>query len=170
MPLPKIILLAINIIGGIAVITSYVYGLTLKGVGANVLWGGIPESIRPVYIVSMIIAAIGYFAFIYYILFKLNVASFSFSYFYLIFLGILLPSALWMPLTSSFITNPNDVTWTGVKIVLIIVGVFSIILGWTLFNLKGSGIAYWLAVFGSFYFAFHTAFLDMILWPILFKK
>jgi hypothetical protein len=150
----KIILLLINLLGGIAVIGSYVFGL--KNSGTTSLWGGVPESIRPVYFISMILAALGYFAFINFILFKNNFSPTVYNFLYLIFLGILVPSALWM--------------WVGVQIVLIIVGISSCVLVWFLFNLKDSGIAYWLAVLGSIYFAFHTAVLDMILWPILFRR
>ena len=171
MPTAKIILLTINILGGLAVIGSYILGLGPKGSGANALWGGTPVSIRTIYTISMVIAALGYLAFIYYLLFKLNDLS-IFNYLYFIFLGILLPSIFWMPLTSLFIVNSSPLIWFAVRLVLIIVGISSCILVWTLFNLhvKESGIFYWLAVIGSMYFAFHTAILDMILWPIFFKK
>jgi hypothetical protein len=33
-----------------------------------------------------------------------------------------------------------------------------------------SGVAYWAAVTGACYFAFHTAVLDAIFWPALFKS
>ena len=62
----QIILLIVNIVGGSAVIGTYIFGLNVQAGGANVLWGGVPESIRPVYGVSMILAALGYFAFIYF--------------------------------------------------------------------------------------------------------
>ena len=42
----QIILLVINIIGGAAVIGSYIFGLSGQTGGANVLWGGVPENIR----------------------------------------------------------------------------------------------------------------------------
>ena len=62
----QIILLVINIIGGAAVIGSYVYGLNANAGGANVLWGGVPNNIRPIYTVSMILSALGYFAFMFF--------------------------------------------------------------------------------------------------------
>ncbi|MFC1905278.1 hypothetical protein ACFLXL_00535 [Chloroflexota bacterium] len=173
----QIILLVINIIGGIAVIGSYILGLGTQTSGANALWGGISSSIRPVYSISMILAALGYFAFIYFILFRLVPAKVSiagisgFSLFYVIFLFILIPSAFWMPLTNMYIANPVPGLWIGIRTVLALVGLSSIVLVWTLLSLqtKVPGIAYWLAVAGSSYFAFHTAVLDAILWPVLFK-
>ena len=173
MPIQKIILLIINIIGGIAVIGSYVWGLKAGTGGANALWGGTPASVKPIYTVSMLISALGYFAFIYFILFRLDTAEIKpgFWIFYLIFLGILGASTFWMPLTNIFLANPGTALWIGIRAVLAIVGLSSCALAWVLISLhaKETGLAYWLAVAGSAYFAFHTAVLDMILWPIFFK-
>jgi len=173
-----IILLVINIIGGAAVIGSYIFGLRAQSGGAIALWGGVPENIRPVYGISMILAALGYFAFMYYIFFQLNpsevsvVGTFDFSLFYVIFLIILIPSALWMPLTNLYVDNPGTGTWIWIRTVLILVGAASIALVWALLNsqTKTSGISYWLAIAGSGYFAFHTAILDAIVWAALFNK
>jgi len=168
---PKIILLLINLLGGVAVIGSYVAGLSAKHGGAAALWGATPGSIRPFYTVSMVLAALGYFAFIYFILFRLSPESGRFNLFYLIFLGILVPSAFWMPLTNMYLANPILATWILIRVVLAIVGISSLVLALVLLGLhvKEGGLAYALAVAGSFYFAFHTLVLDAVFWPILFK-
>lgn len=174
----QIILLVINIIGGIAVIGSYILGLHNAGPNAaNALWGGVPGSMRPVYGASMILAAIGYLAFLYFILARLapsevSVAGrFGYGTFYIIFLLILIPSAFWMPLTNLYVGNPGTALWVGIRVVLAVVGLASIALVWALLALKtqNSGVAYWLAVAGSCYFAFHCAVLDAIIWAALFK-
>lgn len=173
----QIILLVINIIGGAAVIGSYIFGLNAQTGGANALWGGVPENIRLIYGVSMVLSALGYFAFFYFILFRLVpgevliAGRFGFSLFYTIFLIILIPSALWMPLTSLYVGNPTTGMWVGVRTVLVLVGLASIALVWALLSLqpKVPGVSYWLAVVGSGYFAFHTMILDAILWAALFK-
>ena len=172
-----IILLVINIIGGAAVIGSYIFGLSAQSGGANILWGGVPSNIRPIYGVSMILAALGYFAFMYYIFFRLTPSEvsiagiFNFSLFYAIFLVILIPSALWMPLTNMYVGNPSTGIWIWIRTVLALVGLASIALVWALLSLqtKVPGISYWLAIAGSAYFAFHTAILDAIVWAALFK-
>jgi len=173
----QIILLIINILGGAAVIGSYIIGLGGQAGGANVLWGGVPTGIRPLYGVSMILSALGYFAFLYFILFRLvpgEVAiggRFGFSLFFAIFLGILIPSALWMPLTNMYVSNPSTGIWVAVRLVLALVALASIGLFLALLNLQSGnrGVVYWLAVVGSGYFAFHTTVLDAILWAALFK-
>ena len=48
MAIQQIILLVINVIGGAAVIGSYIYGLNAQSSGASILWGGVSENIRPV--------------------------------------------------------------------------------------------------------------------------
>jgi hypothetical protein len=173
----QIILLIINIIGGAAVIGSYIYGLNAQTGGASVLWGGVPNNVRPIYGVSMVLSALGFFAFIYYILFRLTpdevsiAGKFGFSIFYAIFLVILIPSAFWMPLTNAYVGNPSTGIWIGVRTVLALVGIASISLVWALLSLQGKvpGISYWMAIAGSAYFAFHTAILDAIVWAALFK-
>ncbi len=173
----QVILLIINILGGAAVIGSYVFGLKGQSGGANVLWGGVPNSLRPVYTVSMILSALGFFAFIYFILFRLVPGEvliggrFGFSLFYAIFLVILVASAFWMPLTNAYVGNPSTGMWIGIRTVLALVGLGSIALMLALLTLqtKVPGISYWLAVAGSGYFAFHTAILDAIVWAALFK-
>jgi len=178
MVIEQIILLVINVIGGAAVIGSYFYGLSAQSGGANVLWGGVPANIRPVYGVSMILSALGYFAFIYFILFRLNppevsiAGVFGFNLFYAVFLIILIPSALWMPLTNLYVANPSTGMWVWIRTVLALVGLASIALLWALLSLqtKENGITYWAAVAGSGYFAFHTTILDAIIWAALFKS
>ena len=173
----QIILLIINILGGAVVIGSYILGLKGQTGGANVLWGNVPTNIRPIYTVSMILSALGYFAFLYYIFFRLNPAQVSiagvsgFTMFYVIFLGILIASAFWMPLTNMYVSNPGTGIWVGIRVVLAVVGLASIALFVALLTLQGKapGTAYWLAVAGSGYFAFHTMVLDAIVWAALFK-
>ena len=177
MNIQQVILLIINIIGGAAVIGSYVLGLKGQTGGTNTLWGGVSANLRPIYGVSMILSALGYFAFIYFILFRIVPADvlingrFGFSLFYIIFLVILIPSAWWMPLTKAHVSNPSTGIWIGVRTVLALVGLGSIALVWALLSLhvKSPGIFYWLAVVGGGYFAFHTAILDAIVWAALFK-
>ena len=168
---PKTILLIINIIGGIAVIGSYVWVLTKSGKGAEAFWGNAPTNIRSIYTISMLLSAIGYFAFIYFTLFKLDLATVNLAVLYTAFLGILVASALWMPLTNLYLSSATTVLWVAIRLVLAIVGIASILLAGFFISLHSSqaGTAYWAAVIGSCYFAFHTAILDAIFWPVLFK-
>ena len=177
MNVPRLVLLIINIIGGVAVIGSYALGLKTHAGGADVLWGGVSTRIRPLYGISMILSAVGYLAFAYFILFKLELTNtliagkLGYGFLSILFVLILGASALWMPLTYVYIGHSTASIWIGIRIVLLIVGLSSCTLVWALLNLNNgaSGLAYWLAVAGSVYFAFHTTVLDALTWPVLFR-
>ena len=174
----QVILLLINILGGVAVIGSYVLGIATHQNGSVALWGGVPASARSVYTASMLLSALGYFAFIYLVLFRLDTGSvkiagtFDYRIFYVIFFVILGASALWMPSTFSYLANHSGGMWLIIRVVLIVVALGSIALVLALLGLqpRPSGWAFWLGVAGAVYFALHTTVLDAILWPILFQK
>lgn len=171
------ILVAINVVGGILVLGSYVQGLMAHPENRNALWGSVPNSVQPLYTVSMILAALGYFAFTYFVLFRIDAAEvrvadrFGFWVFYVIYLLILLPSALWMPLTYAAIDRHSMGLYWAIRVVLAVVGLGSLALLAALLSLRtgGSSYAYWLAVAGSAAFCLQTAVLDALVWPTFFK-
>ncbi len=174
----QIILLLMNITGGVAVIGSYILWLQKSPGGANALWGGVSARLRPVYTVSMILSAIGYLAVFYYLLFEpapdeVEIGGgLGFVWFIPIVVLMLFPSALWMPLSSLYVDKPSSGAWIAVRTVLFVVGLASIALAWALLTLKPNdgNVAYWIAAVGSCYFAFHTFILDALLWAALFRR
>jgi hypothetical protein len=167
----KIILLAINAICGGAVIFSYVNGITGHPQSGNALWGNVPRSLMPVYTASMFTAAAGYLVFTYYIIFRLNpetarVEGFGYWIFSLIYLLILVPSALWMPFTFRMIENPSLVTWIIIRAVLAIVGIASIVMLASIVRVSPhvQGPSHILAIIGCVAFCIQTAVLDAIVW------
>jgi hypothetical protein len=173
----KKILITINVVGGIAVIGSYILGIGSQSGGTSALWGGVPEDIQPIYGLSMLLAALGYFLFIFFIIVKLKPKEtvisgrFGYNLFNLIFILILLPSALWMPLTSMYVEDPNVGLSFAIRFVLTIVGLASIALVWSITKIgdKRPLKHFQLAVLGSAYFAFHTFVLDAVIWSVLFE-
>lgn len=173
----KWLMLFINLVGGSAVLGSYVYGvLTHPGAG-ELLWGGVPQSFRPFYTAGMFLAATGYFAFTYFILFRLNpkdtqVASrFGFGVFNSLYAAILIPSALWMPLTFLAVEQSSLVLLWMVRVVLVVVGVASLGLLFALMKVKPRRPlwAYRMAVIGSVGFCIQTVLLDAIVWGVFFR-
>jgi hypothetical protein len=57
----------IVLLGGTAVLASYAYSLAIAPATRAGLWGGVPPAMLPGYIVSMALAAGGYFAFTYFL-------------------------------------------------------------------------------------------------------
>jgi len=170
-------LLIINIIGGILVIGSYIWGIKSGGGSASSLWGGVPENIRWLYAVSMLLSAVGYFLFTLFILFKVDssikIWNFSgFNLFYLSYLLILIPSSFWMPLTTAYVGGHSAIIWIAIRVVLFLVAAGSFLLLLSLLNLnpKPSGLFYTSAIAGITVFFLHTFVLDAILWPSFFNK
>ncbi|UCG55384.1 MAG: hypothetical protein JSV32_04040, partial [Dehalococcoidia bacterium] len=172
----KLRLTCLILIGGALVIGSYVYGLLTYNGNINDLWGGASEAFKIVNVPFMILAAIGFLGFTYFILFKIDADEvkianrFGYSIFYLIYSMILFPSAFWMPLTFVMISNPNDGLWIAIRLLLAVIGIASLVLLCILLNLrsKHTGMIYWMALLGAAAFSIQTFIFDTFLWPLFY--
>ena len=173
----KWLMIIINVFGGTAVLGSYGYGFLTHPGAAQILWGGVPQSIRPFYTAGMFLAAIGYFAFTYFVLFRLNPKNtqvfhrYGFGVFNALYALILVPSALWMPLTFLTVEQSSLVLFWIVRIVLAVVGFSSIGLLIALLNVEPRQPlwAHKIAIFGALGFCTQTAILDAIIWVSFFE-
>ena len=173
----KRLMILINLIGGIAVLGSYAIGILTHADAGQILWGGVPQSIRPFYTAGMFLAATGYFAFTYFILFRLDpnetqVSSrFGFGLFNALYMAILFPSALWMPLTFRAVEKSSLVLLWMVRLVLVVVGAASVSLFVALLKIKPRQPvwAHRIALVGSLAFCLQTAILDAILWGAFYR-
>jgi hypothetical protein len=165
------------ILGGAAVPGSYAWGLASAGadlVGA--LWGGLPAGLLPAYQANMVLAAAGFFAYTYFLLLAVDPGAVriggrpGLGLFFPLYAGILIPSALWMPLSLAMLHQAGDPLWWTIRAVLAVVGLCSLGLTAALLALRPRQPrwAYWLAVAGSLPFALQTAVLDALLWPSFF--
>jgi hypothetical protein len=167
----KLSLLAITILGGLAVLGSYAWGfLTIPDAG-EILWGGVPSGLRPVYTSSMFLAAVGYFTFSAYILHldpvKTKIPGRGGFWIYnLAYATILVSSALWLPLTILAIGQSSRVILWLVRIDLAIVAAASLGMLYVLINVqpRKTNWLHRLAVLGSIVFCFQTVVLDAIVW------
>jgi hypothetical protein len=168
----------INVAGGILVLGSYAYGLITHPANRDAIWGGVPETIKPLYTANMLLAAAGYLAFTYFVLFRLSpdnaqLADLAgYKVFYIIYALILVFSALWMPLTYAALGHPgSSIYYWAVRVILAIVGLASLALLGVLLYLHSSESSptYWLAVAGAVFFCIQTALLDGTVWSIFFR-
>jgi hypothetical protein len=170
--------IALNVLGGIAVLGSYAHGFVAHASSLGALWGGVPEALRPLYTLCMLAATAGYFAFTFFVLFRLDPgeARISGRIGYAGFLGlyalILIPSALWMPLTFAMLEAPTAWLWAAIRLVLATVGVASLGLVLAVRRVRPTRgtHARRLAVAGALAFTFQTAVLDAIVWPACFPR
>jgi hypothetical protein len=125
----------------------------------------------------MLLAAAGYFAFTSLLFFRVGAETvriggrFDFGIVNALYVGILLPSALWLPLTFAMIESPSGALWVSVRLVLAAVGLASVGLLGALLSIRPRprGWPYALAVAGCAAFCFQTAVLDALVWPAFFS-
>jgi hypothetical protein len=169
-------LLWLNLLGGAAVLGSYAHGFASNPLTRGALWGGVPEALRPLYTANMWLAAAGYFAFGFFVFFRLDptrtrvAGGLGFGAFYYLYALILLPSALWLPLTLEMLEAPSAGLWLAIRAVLVLVGLGSLGL---LVAVASAGPhqaprARRLAIAGCALFSLQTAVLDALVWPAFF--
>jgi len=172
----KTALVLLNVVGGVAVLGSYVHGLLSNPLTRGDVWGGIPEPLKLVYTVSMLCAAAGYFPFTYYILVRIDAARvriaerFGYGLFHVLYAFVLFFSALWMPLTFAMLESPSLPLWYAIRFTLAIVGLASlgILAALLMHRPRESGIVHQAAVIGCVAFCVQTALLDALIWPAFF--
>jgi hypothetical protein len=170
-------LLWLNVLGGAAVLGSYAWGLAGHPESRGALWGGVPESLRSLYTASMLLAAAGYFAFGFFVLFRLDpdrvsVGRFGFGLFHALYALILIPSALWLPLTFEMLAAPSAALWLAIRAVLALValGSLGLVAALAFAAPAESPLARGVALAGALAFSFQTALLDALVWPAYFPR
>ncbi len=169
-------LLWLNVLGGIAVLGSYVHGLASHPLTRGAVWGDVPEALRPFYTVNMFLAAAGYFAFSSFVFRRLDPArtriagGFGFGAFHVLYALILVPSALWLPLTFEMLEAPSASLWLTIRVTLALVGLGSLGLMAAVASAAphGAARARRIALLGTLFFSLQTAVLDALVWPAYF--
>jgi len=170
------LLLWLNVLGGVAVLGSYGVWLAANPGAGEALWGGVPEALRPLYTVNMFLAAAGYFAFSAFVFFRLDpdrtrvAGRFGYRLFHALYALILVPSALWLPLTFEMIEAPSDALWLAIRVVLLTVGFASLGLLAAVATAAPHAApgARRLALAGAIAFSLQTAVLDALVWTAFF--
>jgi hypothetical protein len=172
----KTAMIIIMVLGGAAVLGSYVHGFATHPETSNDLWGGVPLALQPIYTVSMLLAAAGFFPMASYLVLRVDpdearvAGRFGYSIFNWLLLFITVPSALWMPLTFAMLEQPSIGLWWIIRIDLAVVGLGAVgmVLSLLMLRPRGPKVHYILAVIGAIFLANQTAFLDAIVWPAYF--
>lgn len=176
MPRPNLALALLNVVGGVAVLGSYVAAFTGSPDFQSGLWGGVPESLRSLYTVNMLLAAAGYFPFTWLFVVRTRpdafraTTGFGYALLFVLYALVLIASALWLPLTARMLLEPDAQLWFWIRVVLALVGVGStgILLLSFRFALRRGGAANWAAAIGAIPFFTQTALLDALIWPAYF--
>ena len=167
----------LNVLGGAAVLGSYAWGVLSFPALREGMWGGVPDGMRPLYTVNMLLAAAGYFPLTAYILLGLGPdarvgARLEMSVFLWLYAALLLCSALWLPLTIEMLLRPSDLTWAMIRGVLFVTGVSvaALLPAILVATPAGPPALKVAACLGWLPFALQTAVLDALVWPSFFPR
>ena len=165
--------LTINIIGGIAVLGGYAVCLYFFPDQREALWGGVQNGLQSIFTVSMLLAATGYLAFSYGIMFKSSPEEFSSKLFAsrysisILCLIFLISASIWMPATIAYLKTNNSIWWilsvTSLWITAISLFIATTILITNPLAIPSSFYRV-LAISGISYITFHCLVLDAIIW------
>ena len=169
--------LAINVLGGVAVLGSYAHGLITHPETRSLLWGHMPEALKDVYGVTMWLATAGYLVFMHRVFFRVDPSEArvgenrGFGVINACCAAVVVASALWMPLTFAYLADPSTALWLLIRADLIVVGIGAVGLLLTLFNLspRPTGWAGSATIVALLLFALQTGFLDPFVWPLFFR-
>jgi hypothetical protein len=174
----RALLIAINVVGGVAVLGSYAHGLLTHPETSGAVWGGVPAELKRWYVASMLLATAGYFAFTAYACFALEPARvrfgahLGFGALLACYAAVLIPSALWMPLTFAMLDAPSPALWWSIRTVLFVVaaGSLGILVALLVATPRPEGWPHALAVAGACAFCLQTVVLDAFVWPAFFPR
>ena len=170
-------LAAINLVGGVSVLGSYAWGILSHPHNRSELWGEISGSLYLLYVPCMFIAAASYLWFTWYLFTMVDVESvkvfgkYGFTVFNIAYVGILLFSTMWIPLTLHALDTSNSNLKIWINIVLWSTAFFSMLMLGALATLEPTGPStqHKFAVLGAILFCFQTVILDALIWPRYFS-
>jgi len=164
---------AINVIGGLSVLGSYAWGILSHPENRNDLWGDISGNMYFMYVAFMFIAAGSYLWFTWYLFAIIDAESitvfgkYGFNVFNISYLGILIFSTIWMPLSLHALDTNNSGLEIWIRAVLGLTALFSLLLLAALMSLEPTGTStqHNLAVVCAALFCIQTVILDALIWP-----
>ena len=160
----------VNLVGGIAVLGSYVVGLYIYPDFRNALWGGVAGSWKSLFTVSMFFAALGYLIFCYSMTISgaADKSSFLGGHTFSILAAFFLFSAsIWMPATLKYLATDDNLWWILSVISLWITAASLCLLtvSFGLSNYDGIGtLQFSLTLVGIIWITFHCLVFDAIIW------
>lgn len=175
----KKIFVAINLVGGLAVLSSYLFCFILYPTYSRSLWGSASDKVITFFVISMVLAAAGYAWFTFYLLKGNKLEDSNFGTLFgvkiinLLYLMVLTCSTIWMPASISFSMSENIFVELIIRLILWTVGLSSLGILIYIYNIniddgKSSFLSHMFALLGTMVFTIHTLILDAVIWPFLY--
>ena len=166
----------VNIVGGVAVLGSYAWGIATHPETAGDLWGTIPEAVIPLYTGCMPFAAVGYLTVFAFLLVQppaqVRMASGpAYGRFLASHAVFLFASTLWMPLCFRALDGPSPDLLSWIQGVLAVAGAAAlvhVVWLWRLVDTQWPRLR-WAALAGALCLMVQCTILDAIIWPRYFS-
>jgi hypothetical protein len=146
------------------VLGSYAYGFARWPDAVPLMWGGVPEAIRPLYTVWMFVAAAGYLVVTGLFFARPEPPPRANLFYFLVLLG----SALWMPATKLHQDGALAFAWVWLDLFGVALGSLGLLAAVAALAPRPAGWLRALALAGAVGFCVQTVLLDAIVWPLLF--
>ena len=143
---------------------SYAFGFSQWPEAVSAMWGGVPESIRPLYTSWMFVAAAGYLLFTALFFFRPEPPARVNLHYLLVLAG----SALWLPATKLHLDGalPFAIVW--LDLLGVALGSLGLLVSVAALAPRPAAGLRALALAGAAGFCVQTVLLDAIVWPLLF--
>ena len=168
----------VNILGGVSVLGSYIFCLLMYPEHREALWGGVDASVKPIFVGSMLIAALGYMLFLYFMIFKSGADMFDSGMLFgrftpsIICAVFLIAGTIWMPATVGYLNAPQHLFWNIVVASLWVTATSLIFLTLVVLVTIINEMTFTkiLSVCGLGYITLHCLILDAIIWVNRFPR
>jgi hypothetical protein len=157
--------IALQLLGGPAVLGSYAYGFSHWPAAVSAMWGGVPEAIRPLYTAWMFVAAAGYLGFTALFLLRPEPPPRVNAFLALVLIG----SALWMPATKLHMDGALGFAWVWLDLLGVAIGSLGLLASVAALSPRPAPAPRTLALAGGAAFCVQTVLLDAIVWPLLYQ-
>lgn len=168
--------IALNVLGGLAVLGSYAACIIGWPEQSETLWGAIPEAMIPLYAANMFVAATGYFLFSWRAFAASSAAvqfigGRSFPFLLACYAATLIASALWMPLALYAVVQGAEwMYWIIVADLGVVAGgSLGILVCMVTMTPQGGLRAKVASITGACMFCSQTVLLDFVVWPWFFS-
>lgn len=160
----------VNLVGGAAVLGSYVVGLYLYPEFRNALWGGVTGSWKSLFTISMFLAAIGYLVFCYSM--TISDAADKSSVlgrhtFSILTAFFLISASIWMPATLKYLATNDNLWWilsvASLWITAASLGLLAVFFGLSKYEGIGT-LQFSLTFAGIIWITIHCLVFDALIW------
>ena len=145
---------------------SYAYGFARWPDAVSLMWGGVPEAIRPLYTAWMFVAAAGYLVFTALFFLRPEPPPRANRLYALVLVG----SALWMPATKLHQDSALPFALVWLDLLAVALGSLGLLAAVRALAPRPPGGLRALALAGAAAFCVQTVLLDAIVWPLLFPR